>query len=554
MRAPHRRLALTVASVIAGLLVLLLGAWALDSAVLSGQVARNTRLDGVAVGGLSDTDLRVEVARIADQYKATPVHLITPNGSVDATLMDLGVTVDAQASVREALAVGREDSFLLRPVRWLRALTEPRQAPLEFEVNPPVVAARIAALEADDLTDPVEPTLTVADGEVVVVPGIPGRSFDTHDLAEQLRAAAATGGTEITLRVEPVTVAPMTSDADMQAVADEANRITEQPLEVVVGDKKGAIDPATLRSWLTLAQPADGDEPTAAPALALATTTATADIDRLLGTPGEPAVDVSWKVGADNVPTFVPGKVGSACCTPESMATILPALESGAGSVQLAIGQQEPAHDATWARNLGITTQVSSFTTRYPAGQARVTNIHRIADLVRGMVIPPGETWSLNGSVGQRTAAKGFVDAPVIYNGEHASDIGGGVSQFATTTFNAAFFAGLDFEEYQSHSLYISRYPYGREATVSWKQPDLKIKNTTPYGILIWPTYTSTSLTVTMYSTPWVTGAQTGQTERAQGACTKVITERTRTWVSDGHQEVDTVFATYRPSEGVRCG
>ncbi|MGZ4727848.1 MAG: VanW family protein, partial [Acidimicrobiales bacterium] len=190
---------------------------------------------------------------------------------------------------------------------------------------------------------------------------------------------------------------------------------------------------------------------------------------------------------------------------------------------------------------------------RYPAGQERVVNIHRIADIVRGMVIPPGETWSLNGSVGQRTTAKGFVDAPVIYNGEHDSDIGGGVSQFATTTFNAAFFGGLDFEEYQSHSLYISRYPYGREATVSWKQPDLKIKNITPYGILIWPTYTGTSLTVTLYSSPWVTGEQTGQTERPQGPCTKVITQRTRTWARDGHQEVDTVFATYRPSEGVNC-
>jgi len=79
MRAPPRRHALIVASVIAGLLVLLLGAWALDSAVLTGQVARNVRLDGVAIGGLSDSDLRVEVAEIADRYESTPVHLVTPN-------------------------------------------------------------------------------------------------------------------------------------------------------------------------------------------------------------------------------------------------------------------------------------------------------------------------------------------------------------------------------------------------------------------------------------------------------------------------------------------
>ncbi|MGZ4703660.1 MAG: VanW family protein [Acidimicrobiales bacterium] len=553
MRAPSRRLALIAAAVIAGLLVLLLGAWALDSAVLSGQVARNVRLDGVAVGGLSDPDLRVEVARIADQYETKPVHLVTPSGTVEATLMDLGVTVDQQTTVRGALAVGRDDAFLMRPVRWLRALTSPRRAPLEIAVNPPQVAARIAALETDQVTDPVEPTLALDNDQLVAVPGVPGRSFDTHDLAAQLRAAAAAGGDDITLDIEPVTVAPATSDADTQALADRANRITANPLEVVVGDDRATVPPATLRTWLTVAPRSnDGADPTP-PALTLSTATAMADIARLLDTPGDPATDLTWSVGPNDVPSFTEGRPGTACCTAESMAGILPALESGAGTVELALGPHLPAHDATWAQNLGIRTRISTFTTRYPAGQARVVNIHRIADIVRGMVIPPGETWSLNGSVGQRTTAKGFVDAPVIYNGEHDSDIGGGVSQFATTTFNAAFFGGLDFEEYQSHSLYISRYPYGREATVSWKQPDLKIKNITPYGILIWPTYTGTSLTVTLYSSPWVTGEQTGQTERPQGPCTKVITQRTRTWARDGHQEVDTVFATYRPSEGVNC-
>jgi len=533
--------------------VLLLGAWALDSAVLSGQVARNVQLDGVAVGGLSDSDLRVAVAKIADRYESEPVHLITPTGTVDATLMDLGVTVDQQATVHQALSVGRDDPFLLRPVRWLRSLWSPRRAPLDFAVNPPQVAARIAALEADQVTDPIEPTLTIENDQIVVVPGVPGRSFDTHDLADMLQAAAGRGGSDITLDIEPVMVAPMTSDAELQAVADHANRITANPLEVVIGDDRATIPSATLRTWLSLAPSTEEGVSPQPPTLVVSAPTATADIARALGAPGDPATDLTWSVGPDNVPTFSEGHPGTACCTPETIAGILPALESGAGTVTLAIGPQQPVHDATWAKNLGITAQVSTFTTRYPAGQARVVNIHRIADIVRGMVIPPGETWSLNGSVGQRTVAKGFVDAPVIYNGEHDSDIGGGVSQFATTTFNAAFFGGLDFEEYQSHSLYISRYPYGREATVSWKQPDLKIKNTTPYGILIWPTYTGTSLTVTLYSTPWVTGAQTGQTERPQGRCTKVITERTRTWARDGHTEVDTVFATYRPSEGVDC-
>ena len=143
--------------------------------------------------------------------------------------------------------------------------------------------------------------------------------------------------------------------------------------------------------------------------------------------------------------------------------------------------------------------------------------------------------------------------APVIEDGKLTEDVGGGVSQFATTLFNAAFFAGLDFGEYQSHSLYISRYPYGREATMGYPHPDLVIKNTSPHGVLIWPSYNETSITVTLYSTRFVDSQQTGQSEAQRGNCKRVTTERTRTYLADGRKEVDKVFATYRPKEGVNC-
>ena len=93
-----------------------------------------------------------------------------------------------------------------------------------------------------------------------------------------------------------------------------------------------------------------------------------------------------------------------------------------------------------------------------------------------------------------------------------SKDVGGGVSQFSTTLFNAAFFAGLDIPTYGMHGIYISRYPYGREATLDYPSLDLKVHNPTPYGVLIWPSYSSSSITVTLYSTRTVEGAQTGQT------------------------------------------
>jgi vancomycin resistance protein YoaR len=191
-------------------------------------------------------------------------------------------------------------------------------------------------------------------------------------------------------------------------------------------------------------------------------------------------------------------------------------------------------------------------TTEHKCCESRVQNIHRIADLIRGVVIRPGETFSVNEHVGRRTRARGFTEGGAIIDGRVGTGIGGGISQFATTFFNASLFAGLDFGEYQSHSLYISRYPRGREATLSYPHPDLQVRNTTPYGVLVWPTYTDTSVTVHLYSTHYVDVTVGEPSASPAGNCTKYTVSRTRTYV-DGRVEQDSVFARYRPAEGVNC-
>ena len=137
------------------------------------------------------------------------------------------------------------------------------------------------------------------------------------------------------------------------------------------------------------------------------------------------------------------------------------------------------------ARKLRIREQVSAFTTYFPHAAYRNTNIGRAAELVDGTILEPGETFSLNDTVGERTRANGFTKGFVIEDGVYKEDLGGGVSQMATTTFNAMFFAGLKDIEHKTHSFYIDRYPVGREATVAWGSVDLRFQNDTPYGVLI---------------------------------------------------------------------
>ena len=145
----------------------------------------------------------------------------------------------------------------------------------------------------------------------------------------------------------------------------------------------------------------------------------------------------------------------------------------------------EPDFTTADAKALGIKEQVSTFTTYYPYAEYRNINIGRAAEIVDGTVLKPGDTFSLNDIVGERTRENGFTEGFIISNGIFAEDLGGGVSQMATTTFNAMFFAGLEDVEHKPHSFYIDRYPVGREATVAWGSVDLRFKDDTPYGVLV---------------------------------------------------------------------
>jgi vancomycin resistance protein YoaR len=146
---------------------------------------------------------------------------------------------------------------------------------------------------------------------------------------------------------------------------------------------------------------------------------------------------------------------------------------------------------------------VSKFTTRYPCCQGRVTNIRRAAVLLDGRVLQPGQRFSMNAALGKRTRARGFVAAPMISGGATVASVGGGISQVATTLFNAAFFAGLKLVAHRPHSLYISRYPMGREATISWGGPELIFDNDWPAPVWIQLRTTRTSISVLLYPRVW---------------------------------------------------
>ena len=219
-------------------------------------------------------------------------------------------------------------------------------------------------------------------------------------------------------------------------------------------------------------------------------------------------------------PVVVPGKPGTTYDPAVVASTFQGLLTQPSGSRQATIPSttSDPKVSTADATKWGIKEKVSTFTTYFPYAAYRNQNIGRAAAIVNGTVLKPGDTFSLNGTVGERTVANGFTSGWTIQDGVFKADLGGGVSQVATTTFNAMFFAGLQDVEHHPHSVYISRYPMGREATVAWGVLDLRFKNDTPYGVLIEEHVTPStpssqgSITVSMWSTKtWDITTSTGK-------------------------------------------
>lgn len=145
---------------------------------------------------------------------------------------------------------------------------------------------------------------------------------------------------------------------------------------------------------------------------------------------------------------------------------------------------------------------ISSFTTNTTANQNRNTNVRLAAEAINGTVIKPGQEFSFNGTVGQRTEAKGYKGAAAYNNGEVVQEIGGGVCQVSTTLYNAVFKAGLKISSRRSHTFEPSYVTPGRDATVSWDQPDFKFINNSSTAIGLRASYADQKVTISVYGIP----------------------------------------------------
>lgn len=522
------------------------GAWASHIAGAGEFVAPNVEFVGTDMSGAS-SERTESIVRARSRYLlSTPITIDTGEGLLVLPADELGFGYEVTDVVDEIRLARHAGGLLTIFKNWLTASFTGVE--INDAVNFDSTAARSRLLRAPELTlaSPVEPRLSTAGTNYLyLTPGVDGKGVSVSALIDELAELDLTLGRQ-SIAGEHRSLLPTVTDAYAEEIALRLNDLTADGMEVLVGSSHANLTTAQLRRHLN-AVPADGRV-----AVAFDVPGLHEELERAVNGPvgafEKPVMDI---VDGDIV-VVEPGEPAPVCCDTESVRIAAEEiLAGGQGPWHLDSRATDDGALAAWADGSMIVDKIGEFTTSHSCCQPRVTNIHRMADIVRGTYLIPGETVSLNRKV-SRTRSNGFVADGAIRFGSLTNEVGGGVSQFATTIFNATFFAGLDFETYRSHSIYFKRYPYGREATISNPSPDLVITNTTKYPVLIWTSYDSRNITVTMYSTQSIEVVELGQRVSSHGRCTFVETDRQRTY-SDGRIVVDTFEALYRPAEGLDC-
>jgi vancomycin resistance protein YoaR len=471
----------------------LAAAYGVDLLVSNGDVPRNTVVAGVDLGGLSPAAaterLQTELAPrvVAD-------HVVLAD-DVEATLSPAtaGITLDVEGTVERA---GEQP---LNPWARLATLVDEREVAPVITGEDTALAAQIDVIAEQVDRAPVDATIAIEGTSAGVVEPVAGRTLDREGAADAVTTALASGGDPGTPIELPVDVTEVSVDAaEAQRVLDET--VTPglaAPVTVTSQDGATSVEvPETaIAASLTFTPQEDGGLAVAVDPAALQE--AMGDDFAEFGTPAE---DARFELSGGSV-SIVPSVDGTGV-DPAALAThLLDVLPQPAPRTVTADLGPVPAEFSTAeAEALGIREEISSFTTNFTSA-ASGTNIRVAAAEIDGALVRPGETFSLNGHTGPRTTAQGYVEAGVIQNGAFDTAVGGGVSQVATTMFNAVFFAGLEDVYHKPHSFYISRYPAGREATVYYDSIDLKWRNDSDTGVYVDTQWTPNSLTVTFYGT-----------------------------------------------------
>lgn len=480
--------------VVVGLVAVAGGAYVVDLAVSSGQSPRGVRVAGIEVGGMSRGEAAQALGAQADLIQGQALTVTIGDVTTEVVPSRAGLTVDLDGTLD---LIGEQP---LNPVTRLTSFFSSRDVSAVTIVNKPALKAAVVELESQAKREPVEGAIAIADGTAVETVPAPGQQLADPAAAADALADGWFAGQPISLAAAAIDV--RSDPAQVREVLTEVAQPAVSGDLVVTGhdNARAVLTPQQVGEVLRFEL-----DPTGKLAPVLDAAAARKFLAPQLAGTETPTVEGTVRL-AGGRPQVVPSKDGERINWDKTLET-LPALLAGASpdarTVPAAYELAPAAFTTADAEAMGIKEVISEYTTggfSYASG----VNIRQTAAVVNGAVVRPGDTFSLNDFTGPRGAAQGYVESGIINNGRADNAVGGGISQFATTLYNATYFAGLEDAGHTEHSYYISRYPAGREATIFDGAIDLQFRNNSATGVLIETIGTGSDITVRIWGTKTV--------------------------------------------------
>ena len=485
MPAAGNRTKLIIGAALAGLALLYLGLIVLSG----GGVRHGSVVSGVSIGGMSTADAVATLDSTLGKLSRRPLKVEAVGKEFVLKPKDAGLSFDAAATV--ASATGRT----WNPIAMAADLLGQSEVDPVIVVDEPALASQISGMSLAIDRPALEPSITIKNRSEKLKAGKNGRALDVEATSALMVDSLLKPRELITAPV--VKVPPLISEASAEESAALARSAMANPITVIAGGASAKLKPKAIARSLSFT--AVGDQLTPQ----IDGQVLQRSLDGRLAGAEVPGRDASFKIVRGR-PVVVPSIVGKGVSDTELATAVLDVLgnEPPERKVTVTMAVRDPAITTEQARNLGVTEQLSTFTQNFPYAAYRVQNIGQAARNVNGTLLLPGQTFSMNDAMKERTEKNGYTVGFVVGSGGvFAEDLGGGVSAATTTVWTGAFFAGLERVSTQAHSIYISRYKPGLEATVAWGLFDMKFKNDTPNGVFITTAMTNTSMNVTFWGT-----------------------------------------------------
>lgn len=496
MDNPTARVAIiTIASILAVLLLLGIA----DTALFVNKIHRGVMVSGVDIGGMDKEEALSKVNKLAGVVEKKSIKLEYKSRVWKVDPQDLKVHIDREKTVQNAFNIGRQGgifksigdkmSLWFKP-RDTRPILNYDKERFNLLINKVAKATNIPAEDAQ---------IKIVDGRVAITSSKDGRQVNKKSLINKLRVAMVSQ--DIYKVVLPIEVLrPDIIEDNLHGAKKTVAEMVKYPITLKYRESTWEVSVQQIADWVDFVKTRQGTH------WSLNVVFDKDGINKYLeditkGIVIEPK-DAQFNITDDKV-TIIPSSDGMKVNLEKAYNDILDASkDSDKREVLLSMIAAKAKLSTEDANKMNIKEKVSSFTTFYnPAQASRVHNIQLLGGTLDGSIVAPNEVFSFNGTIGPRTAEKGYQEAPAILNGKLVPSLGGGVCQVGTTMFNTIFFGGYEVVERHNHSFYISHYPLGRDATVSWGGPDLKFKNDTPAYVLIKVKTTASSITVSFYST-----------------------------------------------------